>query len=279
MTTSEVVARLARATHIEAIPLRSVREDLLSAPSGTVFTITCSAKTGPERTLEFAELAAKNGYRVIPHLAARQVAGPAALRDFLDRLASAGITDLFVIGGDLTEPVGPYPGAADLLEALADLDHGITRIGVGCYPEGHPAIPDDVVLADLLRKQKNADYLVSQLCFDVDALVGWLGSVRAAGVVLPLRLGLAGPVQIRKLVEVSLRIGVGSSLRYLRKQHGMVRNLVGGGAYRPEELVRALVDRLGEAASEIEGLHLFSFNQIEAATAWQERFASCATPT
>ncbi|MEV0074075.1 MULTISPECIES: methylenetetrahydrofolate reductase [unclassified Amycolatopsis] len=273
MHLSLAVDRLVRSAHIEAIPLRGVQDELLAAPAGTTFTVTCSSKLGLERTVEFAELLAKNDYSVIPHLAARQVTGRGELAEFLERLGNAGITDLFVVGGDAVEPAGPYSGAADLLEALPELDHGITSVGVGCYPEGHPQIPEEELLTDLLRKQDNADYMVSQLCFDVGVLLAWLRSARSAGVILPLWIGLAGPVQIRKLVDVSLRIGVGSSLRYLRKQHGMIRNLVRGSAYRPEELLSAAVDELGPDNLGIEGIHLFSFNQIESATSWQGRFA------
>jgi methylenetetrahydrofolate reductase (NADPH) len=249
---------------------------MTAAPTGTTFTITCSPKFGIARTVETAERIAASGYRAIPHIAARQVESAAGLREMLDRFARAGITELFVIGGDAAEPAGPFACAADLLEELAGIEHEITRIGVGCYPEGHPSIPADVLDEDLRRKQRTADYLVSQLCFEAPVLLRWLRERRSAGITVPLRVGVAGPVQIRKLIELSLRIGVGSSVRYLTKQHGLVRNLVRGSSYRPEEMLAQLGDEPEQRALGIEGLHLFSFNQIELATEWQRRSATSA---
>ena len=54
-------------------------------------------------------------------------------------------------------------------DAIQELDHDLQRIGVGCYPEGHPNIADDALVDALQRKQPYADYMVSQLCFDAAA--------------------------------------------------------------------------------------------------------------
>jgi len=74
-------------------------------------------------------------------------------------------------------------------------------------------------------------------------------------------------------MELSLKIGVGSSIRYLTKQHGFVGNLLVGGAYHPEQLLYAIGDDLAAGDLNIEGLHLFSFNQVDITAAWQRRFA------
>jgi methylenetetrahydrofolate reductase (NADPH) len=266
------VAPLIRAANIELIPLRGAQEKLNIVPAGTKITITCSPKFGLRRTLEYAELAVRAGHEVVPHLAARQVAGKAELRDVVRRIDDLGITDLYVIGGDADEPAGGYRAAAEILEDLAGLDHGLERIGVGCYPEGHPKISEDALLDALRRKQAYATYMVSQLCFDAKALIGWLRATRAAGIELPLRVGLAAPLKTTRLMELSLKIGVGSSIRYLTKQHGFVGNLLTGGAYHPVQLLYAIGDDLAAGDLNIEGLHLFSFNQVDITAAWQRRF-------
>jgi methylenetetrahydrofolate reductase (NADPH) len=266
------VAALIRAATIELIPLRGAQEKLNVVPAGTKIAITCSPKFGLGRTLEYAELAVKAGREVVPHLAARQVAGKPELRDVVRRIDDLGITDLYVIGGDADESAGRYREAAEILEDLAGLDHGLERIGVGCYPEGHPKISDDALLDALRRKQAYATYMVSQLCFDAKALIGWLRATRAAGIELPLRVGLAAPLKTTRLMELSLKIGVGSSIRYLTKQHGFIGNLLVGGAYHPEQLLYAIGDDLAAGDLNIEGLHLFSFNQVDITVAWQRRF-------
>jgi methylenetetrahydrofolate reductase (NADPH) len=276
--TSEVVAALVRSANIEVIPMKGTDAKLAAVPPTTTLTITCSPKFGLERTLEYTALAAKAGHKVIPHLAARQVKDEAELREFVARVNDLGVTDMYVIGGDAPEPAGKFTSAAELLESLAGIEHTLDRIGVGCYPEGHPSIADDVLSDALRRKQPMANYMVSQLCFDVDALVTWLRQTRKQGITLPLRVGLAAPMNSRKLIELSMKIGVGSSLKYLTKQHGFLRNMLFGSSYKPEKMLFKIGDDLTSDELNIEGLHLFSFNQIAPTVEWQQRVAGAAQP-
>ncbi|MDQ0808510.1 methylenetetrahydrofolate reductase (NADPH) [Streptomyces sp. B3I7] len=272
----DAVRSLAAGAAIEVIPLKGADDKIRVVSPDTTITITCSPKFGLQRTLNHSAQAVRAGYRVVPHLAARQVPGHAELRDFVSRLADLGITDLFVVGGDASEPAGSYSEAAQLLEALAGMDHGLTSIGVTCYPEGHPKIDDESLLAALCQKQPLAHYMVSQLCFDADALSRWLDGVRAEGIDLPLHIGLAAPMNVRKLAQLSLRIGVGASARYLSKQHGMAGAMLRGTAYRPQELLLAMGDTLTDPQMRVEALHMFSFNQVDATVAWQQ-YVSGAT--
>ena len=271
-----IVRDLIRSANVEVIPLKGADALVRTLSTDTTVTITCSPKLGLARTLEHVEHARRAGYRVVPHLAARQIADRAELRMIVSRVTAVGVTDLYVIGGDAPEPAGRYACAADLLRDLAEFEHSIARIGVGCYPEGHPKIADDVLFEALLEKQDLADYMVSQLCFESEEIVGWLSRARVSGVRLPLRIGLAAPMSTRKLAELSLKIGVGASVRFLSKQHGLVGNLLIGNSYRPEDLLREIDPRLLGDPTEIEGLHLFSFNQIEATVGWQRKSAGAA---
>ncbi len=270
------VDELVTSANIEVIPLRGAEEKAAAIPATTTVTITCSPKFGLDRTLQHVIHARESGHRVVPHLAARMVEDEAHLQRFLLSLSSAGIDDLYVIGGDGDEPVGKYSEAFDILEAIQGLDHGLQRIGVGCYPEGHPNIPDSALLNALHRKQQYADYMVSQLCFDAATFTHWLRTMREAGISLPVRIGIASPLQTRKLIELSLKIGVGSSVKFLSKQHGFVGNLVLGRSYAPESLIAELVEADDFDELGIEGLHMFSFNQIDATVEWQRKLSAAA---
>lgn len=272
------VEAFVRDADLEIIPFTTAADKLPLVPAGTVLTVTCSSKLGLDRTLTFATAAAKAGYRVVPHIAARQVTSEDELHTFVGTLDEIGVHDLYVIGGDAKTPAGPYADSGVLLEALAGFQHGITTLGVACYPEGHPTIPDAALAAALERAQTHAQYMVSQMCFNATSITDWLDRTRAAGITLPLHLGLAAPLKIRKLAELSLKIGVGSSVRYLTKQHGFLGNALRGTSYRPEKLLYELGDALASPASNIERLHLFTFNQVEATVAWQADIAGSVTP-
>lgn len=261
LTTDQLVA----AATLEIIPLKGAQDQINAAPADAAITVTCSPKFGLDRTLDFCALAARSGRRVVPHLAARMVTSRRALIDFVDRISDLGVTDLYVIGGDSETPAGPYSEACQILEELQQRDHALTRLGIGCYPEGHPHIGSDELWAALARKQRLATYMVSQICFDATVLRDWLTEARQRGVSLPLRVGVAGPLKITRLAELSLKLGVGQSLRYLGKQHGMVGNVLRGRAYDPGSFVSAMAGTVG-----IEGIHVFSFNQVAEFVAWRD---------
>lgn len=266
------VRGLAAGAKIELIPLPDFEEKLRVVPARTTITVTCSAKLGLSRTLKCAELAAGAGFTVVPHLAVRQLTDETELRWFVGRLGEAGITGLYIIAGDAAQ-AGPYSSALEVLQALPGIDHELRSVGVACYPEGHPRISDAQLIRALRDKQPFAVYMVNQMCFSPHVLVRWLRWVRANGISLPLHLGVAAPMQLRKLLELSPKIGVGSSVRYLAKQHGLLGSVLKRSAYRPEDLLLRMGDALTEPGLGIERLHLFSFNQVAATVAWQQEVA------
>jgi methylenetetrahydrofolate reductase (NADPH) len=270
------IRALVRDADIEVIPLKSADEKLKAIPGGTTVTVTTSGKLGLGRTLEFAGTAARAGFNVVPHLAARQLTSEEELRGFLGRLRELGISQLYLIGGDETPPAGPYDSSLQVLQAMQHFDHGMARIGVACYPEGHPKISDEALAEALRGKQPYAAYMVSQLCFNPGVLVSWLRRVRGEGITLPLHLGLAAPMQVSRLLTLGPQIGVGTSMRYLAKQHGFIGNVLKGGAYQPEGLLVKMGDALTSPELRIEGLHVFSFNQVEETVQWQQRVGSPA---
>lgn len=269
---------IVRRSSIEIIPLKGAQEKAAAVPAGTTISVTCSPKFGLSRTLDHVVAARLSGHRVVPHLAARMVEDRQVLRDFVRKVTDLGVDEMFVIGGDGDRPAGRFSEAAHILEELAEFDHGLSRLGIGCYPEGHPKVADDALFDALLRKQHHADYMVSQLCFDGSALAGWLRTARERGVHLPLRIGVAAPLQIRKLIELSVKIGVGQSVRFLSKQHGLVGNLVLGRAYEPMDLLHAVQREISFADFSVEGLHLFSFNQVDVTLDWLSRAGGAREP-
>ena len=125
---------------------------------------------------------------------------------------------------------------------------------------------------DLLAGAGVAGWASTQLCFDPDVIKRWLQAERAAGLTLPVRLGLAGPVERTKLLALGMRVGVGQSLRYLRKNRRGLGGLLGGDGYDPDHLLDALRPDL--EALGVNGIHLFTFNQLGAAVDWQRSLAA-----
>jgi methylenetetrahydrofolate reductase (NADPH) len=244
----------------ELLPFASAQEQACLVDKPLTLTVTCSPKHGPDRSVEVAGTLRALGHRVVVHIAARMVRHSGHMGSLLTRMASLGVNEVFLIGGDAPKPAGSYPSSLPLLREMREHPLAPATIGVAAYPEGHPAIPEPVLLADLRAKDGLADYMTTQMCFDPDVVVRWLEHVRDAGIGLPAQIGTPGEVDRRRLLEISLLVGVGNSVSFLRKQHG-VRSLFGHAHATAESLRNAFAPLIG-GALDVSGLHFFTFNRL-----------------
>lgn len=255
----------------EVLPTEGIENEVTdSLAPGTTVHVVCPAALGADVSVRFAINLARQGYKAIPHVAARTVRDVDHLRELLERMTSAGIRAGFFPGGDGKTQAGPYESAVDLLDDLGGLDHGLSEIGVTCYPEGHPAISRDVLLEVLLRKQRLASFMVSESCLDPSKTLLWLQKMRAAGVTLPLMVGVPGIVPIRRLFQAFTQFGLDAALSYLRKQHGMIRALA-RRRFSPAEVVFGLTPHALDPDLQIGQIHFFTFNEVAATEAWRTK--------
>nr|WP_238993980.1 methylenetetrahydrofolate reductase [Halobellus captivus] len=258
----------------ELMPFKSFEEELSHLPEGASVAITTSPQLGIERTVDKCVAAAEAGYDVIPHLAARYIEGPEELDELCTRLRDVGVTDIFVPGGDKEEPVGEFESAYDLLVALDDLDHEFEDIGITGYPEGHAFISDAELEAAMEKKAPYATYIVTQLCYDPDTILEWIEAVRERGIDLPVEVGIPGVMKYEKLLGISRKVGVGDSVKFLRKTTGIVgfiKQFIGSrGRYKPDALVEGLAPYVGDETYNIQGLHLYTFNQTPDLESWRQ---------
>lgn len=255
----------------EVLPLgQAVEEEAAQLPEPARLTVTCSPRHGPDHSVECGERLRAQGHRVTMHVAARMVRDAAHLDDLLARLESSGIDDVFLIGGDAAEPRGPYAAAGDLLPLIAAHPRRPRMVGIGGYPEGHPLIDDVALTLALGRKAEHADYITTQMCFDAAAVLGWTAKIRAGGVTQPVLVGVPGIVSRQKLLEISLRIGVGASVSFLRKQRRLGSLLRPSGRAKTlgEAVHGHLTSHVGDPALGIAGFHYYTFNQLVATWKW-----------
>jgi len=270
--TASIIDRVGHA-HLELIPTPKVDQQFEFLPAASTVSVTCSPAKDIQTTLDTAARLVDLGHSVIPHLAARMVEGPEHVGEIAAWLHSHGVREVFIIGGDAPTPHGPYGDAAALMRALVESNSGLKRIGFGGYPDGHISIPDDALLSALMEKQQLLvdaginGFVSTQMCFDVEIITRWISDRRADGLHLPIHLGIPGQVDATKLLTMGVKLGIGNSLRYLRKNRAMVSNLAGPGRYDPLDLLvpmAADLDRLDIAA-----LHVFTFNQVANTVEWQ----------
>jgi methylenetetrahydrofolate reductase (NADPH) len=210
---------------------------------------------------EVAGWVRRHGLEPVPHLPARRIASRDALIDFLARFqGEANGRRALVVAGDVT-PQGPFTDALALMRTGLLQKARILEVGIAGYPEGHPKIPAEKITASFRDKIAEAGqsglrlHIVSQFSFAPDNIVTWIAGLRAQGITLPVKVGMAGPAGIAALLRYAKRCGVSASLTGLMS--GAALGLIGN--LGPDKIIDALA-----AASDLGDIraHYFSFGGV-----------------
>jgi methylenetetrahydrofolate reductase (NADPH) len=264
------VAPLLQRPRYEVFPAKSTEETVLEwVPTDLTITVTASPAKGLDPTLDLTERLSARGYRVVPHLSARLVRDDAHLADIVARLTAIGVDDVFVPAGDADPPAGRFDSALALLDRLAEMGRPFARVGVTGYPESHPRIGDDITIQAMWDKRHHAAYLVSNLCFDPATLRHWIQRVRSRGVTMPMFIGIAGPVDRARLLRMATKAGVAESARFLTGHTEWLLRLGTPAGYNPGRLLERTGATLADPVSAVEGLHVFTFNQVRQTEEWR----------
>jgi methylenetetrahydrofolate reductase (NADPH) len=204
----------------------------------------------------------------VPHIVARNIESRAEMDELLRRLvAEAGVDRVLALGGDRDNPAGEFNASLQLIETGLFAKHGVRRVAIGCYPEGHPRI-DDKVLDDAraaklaaLERAGHEVLLVSQFCFSAEPILGFARRLRDQGVKAPFRVGVAGPADRAVLIKYAVMCGVGASLRALKERHELAKSVMTGET--PEALLTEVAEgQAREPELGIEGVHFFTFGSV-----------------
>ena len=216
----------------------------------------------------------KYGFNPIPHIVARQLSSDSELRAFLSyAVVTAGVHRVLVIGGDDAEAAGPFADSAAVIESGILSELGITAVDVAGYPDGHPKIPREVLIADMQGKVELADEqglelsVVTQFSFHADNVVRFCGEMAETAPGVPVYAGLAGPTSPASLLRFAKICGVSTSMR--------AANKLGMNAIRlathssPEKQFDTLASGVAaRAAGNLKGIHLFSFGGFVDSANW-----------
>lgn len=242
------------ATRPNAAEIAALAEIL---PPATPIYFSAVPTITPHEIVAAAASLRKTGLEPVVHIAARRIGAASDLQELLAALrGEADVRRLLVIGGDVDAP-GTFADALAVIQKGRLRETGIEEIGIGGYPEGHPRIAQGQLEAALDQKIAAARaaglrvFIVSQFSFSGDRILAWLKQLRACGIAVPVKVGLAGPASVAALLRYAKRCGVSASLRGLMS--GAAAGLIGNAG--PDRIVELL------ASSGESGLapHYFSF--------------------
>src|SRR3984885_12315488 len=134
---------------------------------------------------------------------------------------AGGVEDILLIAGDAPRPVGEFSATLDVLESRIIEESGLPRMGIAGHPEGHNAVATPLLWEALESKQAFAArtavraHIVTQFGLDGAAFKRWERELMRRRIFLPVRIGIAGPAPMAKLLHFAIQCGIGASMRAL----------------------------------------------------------------
>ena len=265
---------------IEVMPRTAEKvEDFraLLAP-GTRVYIAHIEGTPIEDMVATAKRLAEDGYPVMPHFPARIIKDEATLADWIARYqGEAGVDQALLLAGGVAQPHGDFDSSMQLMETGLFDKAGFKRLHVAGHPEGNKDIDPDGGLKnveDALRwkqafsKRTDAKMaLATQFAFDADPIIKWVDDLSAAGITLPVHIGIAGPAKLQTLIKYAIACGVGPSLKVLQKRAMDVSKLL--LPYEPTDVLTKLAaHKAANPDFNIEQVHFFPLGGIKTNANW-----------
>ena len=225
-----------------------------------------------EDMLKTAKRLSADGFAVMPHFPARIIENRATLEEWIRRYQDeAGVEQALVLAGGVSTPAGEFSDSMQLLETGLFDKHGFKRLHVAGHPEGNPDIDEKGVTTNVdsaLRwKQEfstrtDAEMAIAtQFAFAAQPVIDWAERIRAAGITLPVHVGVAGPAKLQTLIKFAIACGVGPSLKVLQKRAKDVTKLV--QPYEPTEVLSDLATYVQQNPDgPIQGVHIFPLGGI-----------------
>ncbi|HEV7610323.1 MAG TPA: methylenetetrahydrofolate reductase [Steroidobacteraceae bacterium] len=273
------IASFMREASTEITPSEQSRLPELKAilPAGTAVYVAHTPKAGFSQVIQTALAVQLAGFQARPHIAARRIPNSGLLRAALAELHAGGVGHILLIAGDAPQPIGEFRSTLDVFASGVLEESGITRIGVAGHPEGHNAVACSLLWKALEAKQAISARgpfslnIVTQFGLDGGAFRSWESELVRRGIEMPVRIGIAGPAPLAKLVHFAVQCGIGTSMRAL------MGNL--SAAAQASDLLtspdRHLLTLLATPVSaQIVAPHFFAFGGVLQTARWMRKVAA-----
>ena len=275
---------------IEVMPRTAAKVDDFREllPAGTRVYIAHLDGTPIEDMVATARRLNRQGFPVMPHLPARSIPDVSTLADWLERYrGEADVRQALLLGGGRATPVGDFHSSMQLVETGLFDHHGFTHLHFAGHPEGSRDVDPNgsTAMADraLRWKQDLASQtaarlaITTQFAFDPQPVIDWAERIQAAGVTMPIHVGIAGPARLQTLIKYAISCGIGPSMKVLQKRAMDMSKLL--LPYEPTDLVAAFADyKARRPESLISQLHIFPLGGIQVAAEWMNKHRSVETP-
>lgn len=178
----------------------------------------------------------------------------------LDEAKSRGIENILALRGDINPditPVKQFSHASDLIPYIKT--RGEFDVAGACYPEGHPdseTLDEDI---ENLRKKvdSGADHLITQLFFDNEYFYNFRDKAVKAGINVPIEAGIMPVVNKNQIERMVTTCGASLPHKFVKIMQKYGQN---PEAMRDAGIAYAINQIVDLAASDVDGIHLYSMN-------------------
>lgn len=178
----------------------------------------------------------------------------------LDEAKSRGIENILALRGDINPditPVKQFSHASDLIPYIKTM--GDFDVAGACYPEGHPdseTLDEDI---ENLRKKvdSGADHLITQLFFDNEYFYNFRDKAVKAGINVPIEAGIMPVVNKNQIERMVTTCGASLPHKFVKIMQKYGQN---PEAMRDAGIAYAINQIVDLAASDVDGIHLYSMN-------------------
>ena len=258
-------------------------------PAGTRVYIAHIEGTPIEDLVATAKRLNGEGFPVMPHFPARIIRDAATLADWIARYqGEANVDQALLLAGGVDKPHGDFHSSMQLLETGAFDAAGFKHLHVAGHPEGNKDIDPEGGMKNVdeaIRwKQKFSETtdaemaIATQFAFEAAPIIAWADNLKAAGIDLPIHIGIAGPAKLQTMIKFAIACGVGASLRVLQRRAKDVTKLL-----MPFEPTGVIADLAAHKADNpdfnITQVHFFPLGGIKTNANWAiQNGGSAAVP-
>jgi methylenetetrahydrofolate reductase (NADPH) len=119
---------------------------------------------------------------------------------------------------------------------------------------------------ELLRRAGRTVEITTQYGFDAEAVIAWIARVRALGIDAPIRIGVPGPADVKRLLRFAVQFGVGTSAAIAHKYGFSLVNLL--SKVGPERFLAQIGKGLAAHDLGAVRLHFYPFGGIVPTVDW-----------
>lgn len=265
---------------IEVMPRTAEKVDDFRAllPRGTRVYIAHIEGTPIADMVATAKRLNADGFPVMPHFPARIIKDTATLNDWIARYqGEADVKQALLLAGGVDKPHGDFHSSMQLLETGAFDAAGFKHLHVAGHPEGNKDIDPSGGMKNveeaLAWKQKFSETsdaqmaIATQFAFEAAPIIAWADSLKAAGIDLPIHIGIAGPAKLQTMIKFAIACGVGPSLRVLQRRAKDVTKLL--MPFEPTDVISDLAaHKAANPDFNIAQVHFFPLGGIKTNAHW-----------